>query len=116
MLAQNLSEEARKAVNAAFDAISTWRTETLSNSEKKQRAGHRRNWLRLHGRWDGRRKSLLPPVSSSCVGGADQITGPDDCFVSNVGEAQLWGRRQLAKRRRFAKDSDEPLAALHAIH
>src|SRR6516162_3577260 len=30
----HLSEEARKAVNEAFDAISTWRSETLSNSEK----------------------------------------------------------------------------------
>jgi hypothetical protein len=29
-----LSAEARKAVNAAFDAMSTWRTETLNNSEK----------------------------------------------------------------------------------
>ena len=34
MLVPNLSDEARKAVNEAFDAISTWRTETLSNSEK----------------------------------------------------------------------------------
>jgi hypothetical protein len=29
-----LSAEARKAVNAAFDAMSTWRTETVNNSEK----------------------------------------------------------------------------------
>ena len=29
-----LSAEARKAVNAALDAISTWRTETAKNSEK----------------------------------------------------------------------------------
>jgi hypothetical protein len=29
-----LSEEARKAVNAAFDAMSAWRTEMVSNSEK----------------------------------------------------------------------------------
>jgi len=29
-----LSDEARKAVNAAFDAMSTWRTETAKNSEK----------------------------------------------------------------------------------
>ena len=34
MLTPNLSDEARKAVNEAFDAISTWRTETFSNSEK----------------------------------------------------------------------------------
>ena len=33
-LAPRLPDEARKAVNAAFDAISTWRTETVNNSEK----------------------------------------------------------------------------------
>jgi hypothetical protein len=33
-LAPGLSDEARKAVNAAFDAMSTWRTETVNNSEK----------------------------------------------------------------------------------
>jgi hypothetical protein len=34
MLPPGLSDEARKAVNAAFDAMSTWRTETVNNSEK----------------------------------------------------------------------------------
>ena len=34
MSAPNLSEETRRAVNAAFDAMSTWRAETLTNSEK----------------------------------------------------------------------------------
>jgi hypothetical protein len=34
MWAPGLSEEARKAVNAAFDAMSTWRIETAKNSEK----------------------------------------------------------------------------------
>src|SRR5262249_44553808 len=29
-----LSDEARKAVNAAFDALSTWRIETANSSEK----------------------------------------------------------------------------------
>jgi len=33
-LAPGLSDEARKTVNAAFDAMSTWRTETVNNSEK----------------------------------------------------------------------------------
>jgi hypothetical protein len=31
---RGLSAEARKAVGAAFDAMSTWRTETVNNSEK----------------------------------------------------------------------------------
>jgi hypothetical protein len=34
MWASGLSDEARKAVNAAFDAMSTWRIDAASNSEK----------------------------------------------------------------------------------
>ena len=34
MAVPGLSSEARAAVNAAFDAMSTWRTETAQNSEK----------------------------------------------------------------------------------
>src|SRR5262249_62433281 len=34
MWAPRLSDGARKAVNAAFDAMSTWRIETAKNSEK----------------------------------------------------------------------------------
>ena len=34
MSVPGLSAEARKAVNAVFDAMSTWRTETVNNSEK----------------------------------------------------------------------------------
>ena len=34
MSVPGLSDEARKAVNAAFDAMSTWRIETANNSEK----------------------------------------------------------------------------------
>jgi hypothetical protein len=33
-LALGISDDARKALNAAFDAMSTWRTETVNNSEK----------------------------------------------------------------------------------
>src|ERR1700751_4572093 len=34
MTSPGLSNEARDAVNAAFDAMSTWRTETVNTSEK----------------------------------------------------------------------------------
>ena len=34
MLASGLSEEARKAVKAAFDAMSAWRVEIVKSSEK----------------------------------------------------------------------------------
>jgi hypothetical protein len=46
MLALGLSDEARKAVNAAFDAISTWRTETVNTSDKTS-SGSSTSWLRL---------------------------------------------------------------------
>jgi hypothetical protein len=49
MLVTNLSDEARKAVNEAFDAISNWRSETLSNSEKTAGKSSRK-WPRLRGR------------------------------------------------------------------
>jgi hypothetical protein len=35
MSAPNLPEETRRAVTAAFDEMSMWRTETLTNSEKR---------------------------------------------------------------------------------
>jgi hypothetical protein len=34
MLGRELSDDARRAVSAAFEAMSTWRTETVKNSEK----------------------------------------------------------------------------------
>ena len=37
MLAPGLSDEAGKAVNAAFDAMSTWRIETANNSQKNSK-------------------------------------------------------------------------------
>jgi hypothetical protein len=37
-----LSDEARKAVNAAFDAMSTWCIETANNNEKNSEAPRRR--------------------------------------------------------------------------
>jgi hypothetical protein len=37
MSAIGLSDEARKAVNAAFDAMSTWRIETAKSSEKNSK-------------------------------------------------------------------------------
>ena len=41
MSAVGLSDEARKAVNEAFDAMSTWRIETARSSEKNSGKGSR---------------------------------------------------------------------------
>ena len=56
-LAPELSDEARKAVNAAFDAMSTWRTETVDKFETVID-----KWLSLHERSDGHSKSSMPPM------------------------------------------------------
>jgi len=60
-LVPGLSAEGRKAVNAVFDAMSSWRTETASNSERNIEQVIEK-WLRLLGHWDGRSKLLMPPV------------------------------------------------------
>ena len=39
MSVPGLSDEARKALNAAFDAMSTWRIETVNSSEKNSEQG-----------------------------------------------------------------------------
>jgi hypothetical protein len=53
MSAIGLSDEARNAVQAAFDAMSTWRTETSQNSEKNSEQVIEK-WPRLLGRLDAR--------------------------------------------------------------
>jgi len=56
-----LSDEARKAVNAAFDAMSTWRIETASNSEKNSEQVIEKLAAAAR-RWAGRSKSSIPPA------------------------------------------------------
>jgi len=57
MAVPGLSSEAREAVSAAFEAMSTWRTETVQSSEKNLEQS--RKWPRLRGRWVGLSKSLM---------------------------------------------------------
>src|SRR5262249_7187322 len=56
-----LSDEARQAVNAAFDAMSAWRMDIANSNEKKTASKSLRKWLQLPVRWDGRSKSWTPP-------------------------------------------------------
>ena len=58
MLAPGLSDETRKAVKAAFDAMSTWRTEIVNDNENESL----RRLPRLRERLDGLRKSPRPPA------------------------------------------------------
>jgi hypothetical protein len=52
-----LSDDARKAVNAAFEAMSTWRNEIARKIANRSSRG----WLKPRGSWDGRSRSLMPP-------------------------------------------------------
>lgn len=119
-----LSDEAREAVNAAFDAMSSWRVEAAKENEKHSQeviekmaaAARALGWpeqivdaarAQLHGSHDGR------------LGGADQITKPDDGAVGDAVEAQILARRpaggRLAACRLFRRGRGEPDAVLDAI-
>jgi hypothetical protein len=63
MSVAGLSDEARQAVNAAFDAMSAWRID-IANSNEKNSEQVIEKTLQLLGYWDGRSKSLMPPVRS----------------------------------------------------
>ena len=60
MSVPGLSDEARKAVNAAFDAMSTWRIETANNNEKNSEQVIEK--LAAARRWDRRSKSSMLPA------------------------------------------------------
>jgi hypothetical protein len=65
MSVAGLSDEARQAVNTAFDAMSAWRID-IANSNEKTASKSLRRWQRLPVRWDGRSKSWMPPAP--CAG------------------------------------------------
>jgi hypothetical protein len=58
-----LSDEARQAVNAAFDAMSAWRTD-IANSNEKNSEQVIEKMAAAAVRWDGRSKSSTPPTRS----------------------------------------------------
>ena len=122
MSVTGLSDEARKAVNAAFDAMSTWRIETAKNSEKNSEqviekmaaAARALGWPEQIV--DATRAQLQSITNADPndgsnngrLGGADKITEPDDRLpIDDAVEAkvlaQLRPGRQLAKRFQTAK-------------
>jgi hypothetical protein len=140
MSAPGLSDEARKAVNAAFDAMSTWRIETANNSEKNSEqviekmaaAARSLGWpeqivdatrAQLHSITKVQIQTMdhmMDAWEEQIKGGADQITEPDDRLPVGDGvEAKVLARRQprrqLAKRRRFPTGGDESHAVLDTI-
>jgi hypothetical protein len=133
MSAPGLSDEARKAVNAAFDAMSTWRIETAKQQREEQRASHREAGCRSPGAgMAGANRRCHPHANAEHhqnadpndgsddgrLGGADQITDDrlavGDAVKAKV-PAQRQPRRQLAERGRSPNGGGEPLAVLDAI-
>ena len=66
MLAAELSDEARKAVNAAFDAMSTWRIETVNSSGSSSD----------HPISTPRRRIRSPCCALAALGHAEQAAAP----------------------------------------
>ena len=100
-LAPGLSDEARKAVNAAFDAMSTWRTETVNNSEKSfervidkiAAAARALGWPEqiidaTRAQMEGLTKMQIQTMDyhDGCLGGTDQIT---ELVISDTIEAKV---------------------------
>jgi hypothetical protein len=108
MSAPGLSDEARKAVNAAFDAMSTWRIETAKQQREEQRASHREAGCRSPGAgMAGANRRCHPHANAEHhqnadpndgsddgrLGGADQITD-DRLAVGDAVKAKVPAQRQ----------------------
>ena len=125
-LTPELSDEARKAVNAAFEAMSTWRTETVDSFEividKMAAAARALGWPQpivdaTHAQMQGVIKNADPNDGSNDgrLGGTDQIT---EFVIGDTIEAavhlQLWPGGRLAQRRRSANGSIQPIRDVYA--
>jgi hypothetical protein len=131
MFAPELSDEARKAAKAAFDAMSTWRADIVKSSEKNGEQVYRQDGCgcpgdgmaganrRCHPCANTEHRQNADPNDGShhgCLGGADEITVllVDDAVEAQV-LAELQPGWQLAKRRCFPNSDDEPRAVLDTI-
>jgi hypothetical protein len=112
MSVPGLSDEARQAVNAAFDAMSAWRIETAKSNEKNSEqviekmaaAARALGWPEQIV--DATRAQLqsitkMPDPNDGShdgyLGGADQITKPDDRLVGDAVEAKILARRHAGR-------------------
>jgi hypothetical protein len=98
MAVPGLSNEARNAVNAAFDAMSTWRTETVNNNEKNLEQVIEK--MAAAARALGWPEQIVDATRSQMqsVGGADQISEPVSHAVQAEVAARLWLGGRLAGR------------------
>jgi hypothetical protein len=129
MSAPELSDEARKAVNAAFDAMSAWRTETVSNSEKNSEtviekmaaAARALGWPEQivdasRAQMQSITKMQIQTVDHMMDAWEEQIKSPGSpsAMLSKLKSLPGFGPAE-AQRRRVPNGSIEPLAVLHAI-
>ena len=107
-----LSDEARQAVNAAFDAMSAWRIETAKSNEKNSEqviekmaaAARALGWPEqivdaTRAQLQSITKMQIPNNGShdGYLGGADQITKLDDRLVGDPVEAKILARRHAGR-------------------
>ena len=134
MSAPGLSDEARKAVNAAFDAMSTWRSEIANNSEKnieqvieKMAAAARAlGWPEqivdaARAQMQSITKMQIQTMDRMMDAWEEQVKSPNAMTEFPVGDAveaevlaRLQPGRRLAERGRPPNGGDEPDAVLDA--
>src|SRR5215471_4490392 len=128
MSVAGLSDEARKAVNAAFDAMSTWRIETANSSEKNSEqvieklaaAARSLGWPdqivdATRAQMQSITKMQIQMMDHMMDAWEEQITD-DRLPVGDAVEVKVLAQRQpgrhLGKRRRCANGGDQSHAVL----
>jgi hypothetical protein len=108
MSVPGLSDEARQAVNAAFDAMSAWRIEMANSNENSSEL--------VIEKMAAAARALGWPSKLHFRDGLQLRAGGDDRPAGNAVEAKVIARRQprrhLGKRRRFANGGDQSHAVL----
>ena len=104
-----LSDEARQAMNTAFDAMSAWRIDIANSNEKNSEqviekmaaAARALGWPEqivdaIRAQLESITKLQIQMMGShdGHLGGADQITQPDDRPVGHAVEAKILARRR----------------------
>ena len=134
MSAPGLSNEARQAVNAAFDAMSNWRIETPKNNEKnieqvieKMAAAAQalgwpaeiveatRSQMQSITRMQIQAMDHMMDAWEEQIKASNQMGGSPSAILSKLKSSAVRPSRQLAEDRHFPNRGDEPFAVLDAI-
>jgi len=127
MSAAGLSDEARKALNAAFDAMSTWRIETAKNSEKNSEqviektaaAARALGWPNeivdgIRAQMQGIARLQIQMMDHIMDAWEEQIKSPNPMgsFPSAIFEAELTTRPWPGRKRLPRNRGGEPFSVL----